>query len=896
MESSERGRRLLRLFESCIDLPPAERDAFITRVADEDPALGAELRAHVEASERARTEDLALPPGAFHEGNPLPPGAEVGAYRIAEKVGEGGMGVVYRAEHREHGGRSVALKVVRLGRFASPEQRRRFLQEQHVLYRLEHPRIARVYDTGSTEEGVPYFAMEFVEGRPITAYADAHGLGVEARVRLFAEVCRTVHAAHQNLVIHRDLKPSNILVTEGGPDGKPSVKLLDFGIAKLLEDEDAAPRLTRTGERLLTPEYASPEQVRGEPVSTATDVYSLGVVLYELLAGALPYTFGERRSPSHIEQVIAEREPVRPSAAAKDAALSARLRGDLDTIVLKALRKEPERRYGSAAELADDLGRHLTHLPVTARPDTWSYRTRTFLRRHATAVAVAAGVLLLVVAVAALYTLRLRTERDRTQAALAQAERVAAFTVGLFEAADPYVVQDSVLTARAVLDRGAERARQELEAEPAVRAAMLETIATAQNTLGRYAEAVRLWEEALALRRGLGKEAAPDLARSLYGLGHARYMNGDYDPAEALMRESLDLRRRLFGEEHASVAESMDGLAAVLVEQGDYEEAERLYRAALDLRLRLFDEDHPDVARSQRELGNFLTFHLRKPEEGVPLLRTSLATLRAHLGPRHLEVGETMAELGLALRDLGRLAEAGPLFRSALDIYQDLLGPDHFETLAAQNNFGTFLVRSGRYTEAEATYRDILARLRRVEGDIPYGQAFATNNLAKALEGQKGRYEEALAARREALELARQAFGADHPRVAEFMHDLGALYAKAGEAAQAEAVFAEALAFRQRTLGEGDAGVAHTKRALADLARTAGNAARADSLYREALAALEDDHAYAAPALEGLGRLRRRQGKAGEADTLFRRALTLYRLHLPGGHEKIAALEQLLES
>ena len=538
----DRWTRVQTLFENALDRPPDERSAWLRSVCGNEPDVYREVEAlldgdrHQHALFEGRALDLLGPDdveaaleqsgaagasGLSHEGE------RVGPWVLGERLGEGGMGAVYRAERADGAfEQTAAVKLVKPG-MDSAAVLARFEAERQILARLEHPSIARLLGGGLTADARPYFAMELVEGEPLTDHADAHRLGVGARLRLFARVCEAVRYAHQGLVVHRDLKPSNILVAQGA-DGEAEVKLLDFGIARLLGG-DADATLTRTGQRILTPGYAAPEQVRGEAPTTATDVYALGGLLYRLLCGDAPIGT-EGRTPREVELAVLDETPPRPSTcvtpdAARDrgtteTALARRLRGDLDTVCLKALAKDPARRYGSAAEMLADVRRHLSGLPIEARPASRGYRLRKFVARHRAAVlATAAGVLLLAGVVGA-YTVRLATARDQAEGEARRSEEVVAFLKDLLLGASPYEAPGEELTARELVDRGAARVDTALADEPATQAALQALIAEVYMDLGRPEDAVPLYRRALATleMEGLAPEAATaqrELGRAL---------------------------------------------------------------------------------------------------------------------------------------------------------------------------------------------------------------------------------------------------------------------------------------------------------------------------------------------------------------------------------------------
>jgi serine/threonine-protein kinase len=531
VDDTSRWREVDRLFEGALDLPEQDRSPFLDRGCGADRSLRAEVERLLVADvgqggeflERPLIELLEL--DGEREGE-----TRLGPYRLLEALQSGGMGTVYAATRDDDQyNRRVAIKVLRAG-LADGEAAHRFRFERQILARLEHPHIARLYDGGETSDGRPYLVMELIEGQQLDVYCDRNRLTLEARLGLFRKVCGAVQHAHQSLLVHRDLKPSNILV---GADGEP--KLLDFGIAKQLEPSASARAddLTRTGVRVMTPSYASPEQVRGEAITTASDVYSLGVLLYELVSGTGPYPIAGL--PLHeIEDAICERPPERPSRAFDPGApngeeiaharglapraLRRRLQGDLDNIVLMALRKEPHRRYPSAASLAEDVQRHLRDLPVAARPDTVTYRLRKLARRRRETLAAAALLLLLATGFGA----HLRTQSRRQEAERDKAESALSFLVETFTAANPYENGGEHPTAQDLLDRGAARAATELANQPRVQAALLDAFGRVNAGLARPALARAQLERALELRRKSYGPGSTEVAETLEHLARVR--------------------------------------------------------------------------------------------------------------------------------------------------------------------------------------------------------------------------------------------------------------------------------------------------------------------------------------------------------------------------------------
>lgn len=593
----ERWQRLEELFFAGLELDAAGRAGLLARADGEDPELAREVAAMLAAHDSGEGQGierfLLVDPPETRPGVHLNTrlGTQVGAYRLVELIGRGGMGEVYLAERADgEFQQRVAVKLLRAG-LDSAQAIARFRAEREILARLEHPHIARLLDGGVTEEGLPFLAMEFVQGEPITHFCEAKKLSIEERLRLFVDVCRAIDFAHRSLVVHRDLKPSNILVTERG-----EVKLLDFGIAKLLE-EGAAEAATRTGFLLLTPEYASPEQVRGGGITTATDVYALGLLLHEILTGQRAQPVADL-SPMGVARAVCEEEPMSPSAAAPER-LARRLRGDLDTIVATAVHKDPARRYASAERLADDVLRHLGGRPIQARADSFGYRTGKFLRRHRLAAAASAAVVAsllvgLLLAVSGLVRARSAEAEARREAETAR--QVSDLLIGIFKVNDPGEARGETVTARELLDRGAERVRGQLADQPAVQGNLLRTIGKAYSELGLYERAQGLYESDLAVRRGLHGEGHPEVAESLNLLAEMANRRGDSARAEALALQALAIRERTLGSESLEVAKALATAGIASWQLGDFKSARAHLERSLAIQEKALGPRHPDLA------------------------------------------------------------------------------------------------------------------------------------------------------------------------------------------------------------------------------------------------------------------------------------------------------------
>lgn len=869
--TKEQWNQAKQVLDEALERPPERRAAFVDEACADEPEVRREVEALLAASdeadgffggfERGAAEALVGMEGGFAADLD----GHIGAYRIERELARGGMGTVYLAARADgQFEQQVALKVLHRG-LDTDYLLQHFLAERQILASLSHPGIARVFDGGVTEPaqaggGQPYFVMEYVNGQSLTDYCDTRRLTVRERLRLFLRVTDAVQHAHQRLVIHRDLKPSNILVAEADGQKEPQMKLLDFGVAKLLDAGafgfETQP-LTQRGQHWLTPEYASPEQVRGEAVTTATDVYALGVVLYELLTGCRPYTF-ETRAAREVERVVAETTPPAPSTQVEQATegrarsaqapgtpaaigrarrlsparLSRRLRGDLDTIVMKALRKEPGRRYATAEALADDVQRHLGGLPVHARRETVRYRAGKFVRRHRAGVAVAVVMALLLLSYAATVTVqadRIAEERDRAQTEAAKAEQVATFLAGLFEAGDPGEAPGDTVTAQDMLGLGVERIG-DLKEQPDVQAEMLTVIGGAYIGLGRYEEAEPLVQRAVDIRRALYDRPDSNLARSLAALGMTLRRKGDFAGAESAYREALAMNRALYRSAHPDVAESTDGLGTVLRRRGNHAEAEALLREALAMRQALGAQDR--------------------------------------LGAEPVDVAQSQNNLALLLLDEGQYAEAEALFREALAANRRLLSPDHPSLTINLYNIALALQRQGDYAAAEPLYRDVVARDRRVLGSDHPEVGIDLAKLAGLLR-DKGDYAAADSAYDEALAHLRRTLPAGHPRTAEAMVGQGMLRALQGRPAEAEPLLREGQRAFEATVGAGHWLAANARSWLGHCLTQRERYAEAEPLLLEAHETLRTTRGLGDPhtqqALRHLAALYEAQGQADRA-------------------------------
>jgi len=736
---------------------------WLATIRERDAALGDDLESllaeHEDVQESGFLE-LAVPLVERPDETPSLEGQILGAYRLVSPIGQGGMGSVWLAERcdgRFEGRAAVKLLNIALVGRAGEE---RFRREGNFLAKLTHPHIARLIDAGVSPTGQPHLVLEYIEGQSIDRYCDGHTLGIEARVHLFLDVLEAVAHAHANLIVHRDIKPANVLVSVDG-----HVKLLDFGIAKLLEPDDQwggaraeVSPLTRDAGPVLTPDFAAPEQLAQGQVTTATDVYALGVLLYILLTGQHPGGAAVK-SPVTLIRAIVELEPRRMSDAVVGrnaptdvltrhavqcgttaTRLQRMLRGDLDTIVAKALKKDAHERYPSVTALADDLRRFLRHEPISARPDTVRYRVARFVRRHNRGVAATASVVLMLVAFGVYHTTRLAAERDRAQneavRAAREAEKAAQVSealTGLLMGADPISngATPDGLTIRGLLDAGAARVEKELASQPEAQAEIFTVMGRLYRRYGVYDKAEQFLQQALVSGEKVFGRNHESLALTLNDLGALQSDKGDYVAAQRSLEQALSMRRTLFGTEHESVAVTLVELGRLHQDAGFNQRAEPLLREALGIRRKVLGEEHGEIANSLTGVASVL--RLNGDLAGAEtVLRDSLERNRRIRGEEHPNTGTTLHDLALVVAARGDNASAESLFREALNIHRKALGTKHPDVAATQNGLSRVLLARGRSDEAIAALNESVDIARTVMGSDHQLLAIYTINLASA--------------------------------------------------------------------------------------------------------------------------------------------------------------------
>jgi eukaryotic-like serine/threonine-protein kinase len=755
--AGERWARVKELFEAAVDLDPNQRAVLLERECDGDEVLRGEIESLLKSDEQTGSfieqPVFTIPRDLFPDNAEAPlAGRQFGAYQLIREIGRGGLGAVYLAARADDEYRKeVAIKVIRRG-LDTEDIIRRFRNERQILAQLDHPNIARLIDGGTTDDGLPYFVMEYVNGEPINAYCDANALPTTDRLTLFRKVCAAVTYAHQNLIIHRDLKPSNILVTQ---EGEP--KLLDFGIAKLLSAGDELFTQTIPALRVMTPEYASPEQVKGEKITTTSDVYSLGVLLYELLTGQRPYRL-KTRTPEEIARAITEQEPERPSTAVsqrpdRNSSRSAIpnpkfLRGDLDNIVLMAMRKEPARRYTSVGQFSEDIRRHLEGLPVRARKDTFAYRSSKFVNRHRIGVAAAALVLLSLVGGIVATLIQVQTARSER----AKAEAISTFLQKTLHASDPAVNLSSQPTVKDILDDASKRlATEELSDQPEVRAELQRIIGASYLSLGQYDLAEQnlmaalqtqtlvsgedgvetlktgifiasLWAGAkgdyakankfylanlprLRAEQKRGTVSADYLSAALNGFALLRRVQGDSKDAEILLREQLALMRFVSPEQKNAAGVAQAILALTQADQGEFDEAIKSVRDRIEAIRRQKGNETTEVCASLTGLGSFL---IEKGEfaEAEENLQAAETIYRKLYNASSMQLGDNLRLQAQALLGLQQYGEAEAKINTTLEIYRAASGPQYVNYATALMVQGMICSQTGRTAEAEKLLRE----------------------------------------------------------------------------------------------------------------------------------------------------------------------------------------------
>ena len=894
-------RRIDSLFDAALDLPEPERSDFLNRECPSGPLREAVDRLLEAVQEEAEEETQVLSTAAGERlirfvADELPStgppqtvsaGTYLGPFRVVRELGRGGSAVVYLAERADgQFSQRVALKVLAQAprdHAAFP----RFQLEREILATLDHPNIARIFDGGVTEDGRPFYAMELVDGLPFDAYCRQRQLTVRQRVELFIKICRAVGSAHQRGVVHRDLKPSNILVSK---EGDP--KLLDFGIAKLVGSKAALHSPVVTTDQLpMTPEYASPEQFRGETVTTASDVYQLGLLLYEVLTGTRAHSI-HGLTPAEAQDVVCTRRPTRPSTAVRQTAQARRgdtppdfrpseiarqLSGDLDILILKALSKDPERRYGSVPQLVEDLQRYLDGRPILARPDSAAYRLYRFAGRHRWAVASTATVALIFAAMVVFYTLRLREERNLAALEATKARQVSAFLDGLFEQADPFARGGEGLTAREMLDRGAARISTELAEQPLVQAEMQRLLGTIYRRLGLYDQARPLLDQALEQYRRHRGEDHRETAEAYFRRAVLDFNTARFEEAEKGHLRALEIWRGAGGADDPDIPRVLADLSLVYARQSRLEEARHNAERALELLAR---QPEPPPNSRARTL-NTLALVLRQQGEyhlAAERFEEALELYAQGPEPENPSIASIHTNLGTTLTDLGRLEEAQVRYLAALDIVKRQLGPSHPLVGAQLINLGSLSIQTRRYDEALGYLDRALPALEAALGKDHLRVGLAHLNLAAA-HSFLGDADRAFDHLRRGRRILRASYRPEHPMQAIVVQLEGELLLRQGRLQPALTLLKRALGHIETSAGADHPMTGDVLVSLAEAQMAVGEIPAAESSLRRALAireaSLPEDHRDRANCHRRLGLCLEAQGHHSQAAEQMRKAMRI---------------------
>lgn len=852
---AERWLLIKNTFQAARALEGGAREVYLSDSCGDDQALRDEVEHLLSSYDEAG--DFLSEPAALGEEEPAAPNDRIGPYVISKRLAEGGMGTVYLAVRDDDVFRKVvALKLVREGLYDEATEKR-FRQERHILARLQHPNIAAVLDGGSTAKERPYLVMEYVEGRPVDVFCDERSLSVRERVSLFRKVCDAVQYAHQNLVVHRDIKPTNLLVT---PDGTP--KLLDFGIAKLLatspEPSDGSlssspPRAARnetmwtqasTQLGVMTPAYASPEQVRGEVLTTSTDIYSLGVVFYQLLTGHLPIDPGS--SENEWARVISETQPKKPSQVREhDHSFSADLRGDLDSIAMKALAKDTEDRYASAQQLSEDLERFVQGFPVAAHPDTLRYRVAKLVRRHVLAVSAAATIgALLVASSLVTFALYRRAEEARRQAVEAQleaeesartADEVSEFLVGIFEVSDPNQARGNTITTRELLDKGAATIEEQLSSEPVVQARLMESLGRVHRNLGLYDEARALLTQALQVRRRELGEEHLDVADGLHALGGLYLDMGEPEQALPPLERALEIRERTLGRDHVDVAIALSDISFALNIGGEHERARSIAADAVSI----FERTDVTVPQYPLALNNLARAYQSTGDiaAAVPIMERAHAIFEQSRPEGHPDVARSLNNLGAAYYRLGDYASSLGTFERALVAMERVLGSDHPNIGVLANNIALVAKRDGDLEKAKALYERSIAIHENSVGTENSDLAGTITNLAN-VNRELGELDKAVEQHERAARMV-ETNGGPRSLLGTILVHLGSTMLERGDEQKARRLLERGLEIAEQESGSAHVAVASALTPLARLDRRQGRLETAERRLDRAYAIVD---------------------------------------------------------
>lgn len=830
----QRWELIKALFHQASELELELREDFLRQHTAEDPMLYEQVLQMLNQDQQAGpsiTQNISNSLSDLIEAQfGLKPGSQLGVYELESVIGEGGMGTVFLARRSDDEFKQkVAVKVIH-SQSINSQTLQRFQTERQILADLNHPHIARLLDGGTTDRGVPYLVMEYIDGNPILDYCRQHKLDVEQRLQLFVQVCEAVKYAHQNLIVHRDIKPGNILVSEQG-----QVKLLDFGIAKILQPETFAHPVseTRSELRILTPENAAPEQVLGENVTTRTDVYSLGNLLYQMLTDKNLFNM-DNQNRLAIEQAICEKMPDKPSIVVSQlsfesgskhnhfgslktsAQLKKRLKGDLDTIILKTLQKDPERRYQSVEQLTVDISRHLKNFPIQARPDSFPYRARKFISRNRYTVALSSLLLISAfgfMAFIVMQSAQIRHQKDRALYEAETSRQITDFLIDIFQSSDPNEHAGSTLSAQDLLDNGQQKIN-ELSDNPRLQASLLQTMGRVYQKMAEFELALPLLEKAMHIRDTNPQTTPKEKASTLADVADLHFELGLYAEAETYFRRSIDQYKTFTEEDDEELVSSISGLATVLSYQDKLEQAQQLNQQVLEIQLKKYGPLSIQAGDAYTNLGHVFR-DSGKFDEADEVLTHGLEARRVSRGNMHLETAHSLNQLARNKTLMGRHDEALPLALEGLEIRRQIIGKDHPEIGASLGNLSGILFSLERYDEAEQARRESLQMMRNLFGDDHAYVSGTLNSLGHILLKKKDLVG-AVDAYQQALDISRRIMPADSTRIAYPLTSLGIVFLQQQRYDDARKYLVEAYQIRKKGLPADSWHIASSAKALGE--------------------------------------------------------------------------------
>ncbi len=894
---SDQWQKIGIIFEEALKLSEPGRTEFLLNACGNDYKLLAEVRSLIEADTNIPSVLKGKASDAIHiQPRKNYEGTIIGSYKIINQIAEGGMGAVFLAERADgQFEQKVALKLIKPG-MNSGEIIKRFQIERQILARLQHPNIARLLDGGLTEENLPYFTMEYVEGDNIDVYCDKNNLSVNERLKLFAEVCNAIKYAHQNLVIHRDLKPSNIIIKKDG-----TVKLLDFGIAKVFTEDKSTEQsaLTRTGLYVMTPEYASPEQIKGEAITTSTDIYSLGLILYQLITGEKAYEI-KTQSPLELEKIICFTEPAKPSSAVRSLLVKDKIKaekishahkinldklvktlsGDLDNICLMALRKEPERRYSSAVQFQQDIENYLEGRPISARQNTIYYRTNKFIIRHKIAVVSAFSILLIAATLTTFYFIQLKKERDKAQNEAQKAEEVSKFLTNIFKLSDPYQARGETITARELLDKGAEKINQELSDQPDIKATMLSLIGNVYSNLGLFDKSEILLKEALEIRKRFNSNSMEE-AKSLRNLGELYTYKGEYSKADSLLNQALNIYKINSAKEDNNYAWILGDLAWVYKSRGSYSKSELYYKKSIEMLKKNNEKDNEDFLTM---MNNFaLELHEEgKYDEAEKMFKETLQLQKKIYGDKpHPEISTTTYNLAELLRDRGKYDEAEKMFKTSLAMDTKLSGPENPDVAYSLQGLASVYKIKGNFDEAQKLFVRVLNMRKKFLGNNHPDVAYAISNLGLLYYAEQ-KYDSAKKYYEKALILHTKLNGPNHPSVAICLNKLGFINYKKGNYVKAESQIRHSMQIEEKSIGQKNLTYASDLLILSFIKSAYKDYDSVAVLNKEVLKTAEetmgtDKSPFMAGCYNGIAELALKENNYKKADSLYNISLNMYK-------------------